>query len=132
MARSPIPVTDREWPEYEYRPFPKQIGLDANGEAIDVNSDDEAQARAGEVVYPKLLGKDKDGKDVIASHPSQEVWMVHTVVKPKADPAVAKAEQKQAEEDAAELARKAALYDEMNAARAAKTPDKPAKTGKAA
>ncbi|MDB5584894.1 MAG: hypothetical protein JWR80_10070 [Bradyrhizobium sp.] len=132
MARSPIPVTDREWPEYEYRPFPKQIGLDANGEAIDVNSDDEAAARAHEVVYPKLLGKDKNGKDVIASHPSQEVWMRETVAKPKVDPSVSKAEQEQAERDAAELARKAAAYDEMMAAQSAKTPDKTAKPGKAA
>lgn len=115
MARSPIPVTDREWPEYEYRPFPRQIGLDANGEAIDVNSDDEAEERAAEVVYPKLLGKNKDGKDVIASHPSQEPWMILTVVKPKVDQAVAKAEQEQAERDAAELQRKAAEYDRIMA-----------------
>lgn len=131
MARSPIPVSDFEFPEYKFRPFPRQIGLDANGDAINVNSDDEAAERADQVVYPKLLGKDKNGRDVIASHPSQEPWMLVTVVKPKADPAVAKAEQEQAERDAAEMARKAALYDEMQAEKA-KIADKPAKTGKAA
>ena len=114
MARSPIPVTDREWPEYEYRPFPKQIGLDANGEAINVNSDDEAEERSGEVIYPKLLGKDKHGKDVIASSPSQEVWMALIIIKPKEDPKVKEA----AEAEAAELARKAAEYDRLMAEKA--------------
>lgn len=114
MARSPIPVTDREWPEYEYRPFPKQIGLDANGNAIDVIDEHEERARAGEVVYPKLLGKDKHGKDVIASSPPQEVWMALTIVRPKEDPKVREA----AEAEAAELARKAAEYDRLMAEKA--------------
>lgn len=112
MARSPIPVSQQEWPEYEYRPFPKQIGLDANGDAITVNSKEEAEERAGEVVYPKTLGNDKEGKTLVATDPSQEVWMSRLVVKPKED----------AKPDpvAAENARKAAEYDKLMAA---KTPD---------
>ena len=91
MARSPIPMTMQEWPEYEYRPWPKQIGLDADGNAIDVQNEEEAEARRGEVVYPKTLGKDKDGKPLVASHPSQEPWMNKLVVAEKVAEAEAKA-----------------------------------------
>lgn len=80
MARSSIPDFGIEYPEYVYRPFPKQIGLDEAGEPIEVMSDEEAAERADEVVYPKVLGKDKNGKDVIAATPRDE-WRKELVAK---------------------------------------------------
>lgn len=120
MARSPIPVLNREYPEHEHREFPKQIGLDAAGEQIVVHSDDEAESRADEVVYPKLLGYDKNGKPVVSQHPSQDDWKKQAVVavKPEVDPAVLqrqKEEAETAERDAAELVRKAEAYEALKA-----------------
>jgi len=101
MARSPIPMTMQEWPEYEYKPFPKQVGLDADGNQIIAHKEDEIEGLQALVVYPKKLGKDKNGKALIAQHPSQEVWMTKLVVKDVEEPKLADAKPSHAKNKAA-------------------------------
>lgn len=80
MAKSAIPQDNREWPDHEHREYPKHLGFDAAGIDIIVENEDDEIHRLSDVVYPKLLGKDKNGKPVFANHPDQEGWKSKLVV----------------------------------------------------
>lgn len=80
MAKSYVIKDEREYPDYEFREYPKHLGFDADGLDIEVKDEDEEIARLSEVVYPKTLGKDRNGKDVIAMGPTEEGWKSKTVV----------------------------------------------------
>lgn len=80
MPKLPIPDFGIEYPEYVYRPFPKYVGLDDQGEALLADSDEEARRLKELAVYPKVLGKDKNGADVIAQSPRDEKWFASRVV----------------------------------------------------
>ena len=72
MAKFPVPESNVEWPEWQYRPFPRWIGRDENGADLIAQNEDEAKALAKDVVYPKTLGVDKKGNDVVALDPTEE------------------------------------------------------------
>jgi hypothetical protein len=80
MARSSIPDFGIEYPEYKYRAWPKYVGLTAEGEALIAQDKAEYDEMKELAVYPKLLGKDKHGNDVIAQNPRDESWFKHKVV----------------------------------------------------
>lgn len=80
MAKSAIPPDSREWPDHEHREYPKHLGFDEAGVDIIVADENEEIKRLDDVVYPKLLGKDKNGKPVFANHPDQEGWKGKLVV----------------------------------------------------
>lgn len=80
MAKSALPPDTREFPDYEFREYPKHLGFDEAGTDIVVADEKEEIERLDHVVYPKKLGKDKNGKDVFANHPDQEGWKAKLVV----------------------------------------------------
>lgn len=81
MARSAIPDWGTEYPEYVHRAWPKYVGLDETGEAL-IAKDDEEYRRLKEIaVFPKVLGKDRDGKEVVAQNERDEEWLASKVVK---------------------------------------------------
>jgi hypothetical protein len=80
MAKSAIPPDHREWPDHEHREYPKHLGFDDAGVDIIVANETEEIDRLDHVVYPKKLGKDKFGKDVVAYLPDQEGWKAKLVV----------------------------------------------------
>jgi hypothetical protein len=80
MPRSAIPDFGIEYPEYVYRPFPKFAGLDASGEALIADSDEEYRRLKEIAVYPKVLGKDKHGNEIVAQNPRDEEWFASKVV----------------------------------------------------
>lgn len=123
MARSPIPDFGTEWPEYEYRPFPRYVGADQFGEAIIAKDEKEYEALKGTEYFPRVMGKDKDGKDVIAQNPRDLEWLKASVVTPPEDPAVAKKREEDRLAAEAETKRKAAAYDEMMAKQKNALPD---------
>lgn len=120
MARSAIPDFGKEWPAYEYKPWPKYVGLDAEGEALIAKDQDEFDAMKPLAAYPKVMGTDKNGKEVIANIPRDLEWKKAQVVKPPEDPAVVAKREADAAFDAAEVKRKAAAYDAMMAGQDAK------------
>ena len=83
MAKSYAIKDEREYPEYEFREFPKHLGFDSDGEEIVVAHADEEAERVGDVVHPKHIGKDRNGKDVIAMTPAEEGWKSKLVIAPK-------------------------------------------------
>jgi hypothetical protein len=80
MAKSYALKDEREYPEYEHREYPKHLGFDEAGVDIVVANEAEEIERLDHVVWPKLLGKDKSGKDVVAMFPHEEVWKSKLVV----------------------------------------------------
>lgn len=86
MAKSAIPPDHRDWPDHEHREYPKHLGFDENGVDIEVKDEDEEIERIGDVVFPKLLGKDRLGKEVVAMWPHEEGWKSKLVVAPKPAP----------------------------------------------
>jgi hypothetical protein len=110
MARSAIPDFGIEYPPYVYHPFPRYIGLDAEGEV------------------PKLMGKDKNGNDVIAQIPRDLEWLKAKVVTPPEDPAIAKKREDDRLFAESEVKRKADAYDKLMAEQSAATDD-PIKRG---
>ncbi len=82
MAKSYVIRDEREYPEYEFREFPKHLGFDADGNDIEVANATEEEDRLSSVVWPKHLGKNKLGKDVVAMTPDEEGWKSKTVVVP--------------------------------------------------
>src|SRR4051812_18868513 len=80
MAKSYVMKDEREYPDHEHRDYPKHLGFDEAGVDIIVENEDEEIKRLDHVVYPKTLGKDKFGKDVIAYVPDQEGWKAKLVV----------------------------------------------------
>jgi len=120
MARSAIPDFGIEYPEYKYDPWPRQVGLDAHGEQIVANDQKEYDELLPTVVFPKIMGKDKAGKDVIAYIPRDLSWKKDQVVTPPEDPAVVKQREADRLAAEAETKRKAEAYDKMMAAQDAK------------
>lgn len=72
MPKFPVPESNVEWPEWEYRAFPAFVGRDENGADLIAQNAEEAREMAKDVVYPKKLGVDKKGNDVIALDPTEE------------------------------------------------------------
>ena len=81
MARSAIPDFGIEYPEYKYQAWPKQVGLDVNGEQIVAQNQEEYDELKPLAVYPKVLGKDREGKDVVAHTPRDAQWLKDRVVR---------------------------------------------------
>lgn len=104
------------WPDYVYQPFPRYVGLDAEGNALIADTEEEARRLKEIAVFPQNMGSDKDGKPVIAQGPRDLIFFKDRVVTPPEDPAVVakrEADRIAAEE---EVKRKAAEYDKMMAA----------------
>lgn len=115
MARSAIPDFGTEYPEWVYQPWPKYVGLDAEGGALIAKNQDEYDDLLPTRAFPKLMGKDKAGKDVIAQIPRDLEWLKGQVVTPPEDPAVVAKREADATFEAAETKRKAAAYDALMA-----------------
>lgn len=124
MARSAIPDFGIEYPPYEYKAWPKYVGLDADGEALIAKDQDEFDEMKPRAAFPKLMGKDKAGKDVIAQIPRDLEWLKGQVATPPEDPAVVAKREEEAAAAIAERDRKAAAYDALMAGKDA--PKEPA------
>lgn len=122
MPRLAIPDFGTEYPEYQYHPFPRFVGLDAEGEPLIAQDEDEARRFKDIAVFPKLMGKDKDGKDVIANIPRDLEWKKNQVATPPEDPAVVAKREEDRLAAEAEIKRKAQAYDELMAAKDQKVP----------
>ena len=81
MARSAIPNWGIEYPDYEYRAFPKYIGLTAEGEALIAKDKSEVDEMKELAVFPKVLGNDKHGNEIVAQNPRDEEWLASKVAK---------------------------------------------------
>lgn len=86
MPKLPIPDWGHEYPDYVYRPWPKWVGIDAEGNHLEAESEEEFRRLKEIAVYPKVLGKDRDGKDVVAQSERDEKWFASRVVKAVAAP----------------------------------------------
>jgi hypothetical protein len=115
MARSAIPDFGIEYPPYEYKAWPKYVGLDAEGAALIAKDQKEYDEFLPIRVFPKLMGKDKAGKDVIAQIPRDLEWLKGQVVTPPEDPAVVAKREADAKAAEAEVKRKAEAYDALMA-----------------
>lgn len=71
MKRAAIPQDNREYPDYEYRPYPKWIGRDEFGQDLIANSEADVEALEARKVYPQFLGYDIKGTRVEAMHPDE-------------------------------------------------------------
>lgn len=131
MARSAIPDFGIEYPPYEYHPWPKYAGANEQGEALIATNQAEYDEMKAVAFFPKLLGKDKNGKDVIAQQPRDLEWLKASVATPPEDPAVVAKREADAAFEAAETKRKAAAYDEMMAGKDVKEPPVPPVTDQA-
>lgn len=80
MPRSAIPDFGIEYPEYKYREWPKYVGLREDGEALIANDQAEFDEMKELAAYPKVLGHDKDGKEVKAQNPRDAEWLKSRVV----------------------------------------------------
>lgn len=87
MARSAIPDFGTEYPEYEYRAWPKHVGFDEAGEALTAKNQADYDELKELAVWPKSLGKDKHGNEIIAHTPRDEQWLKNKVVKAAIDAA---------------------------------------------
>lgn len=115
MARSAIPDFGIEYPEYVYHPFPRYVGLDAEGDVLIANDEEEVRRLKDLAVFPKVMGKDKNGKDVVAQIPRDLEWLKASVVTPPEDPAIAKKREEDRIAAEAETKRKAEAYDDLMA-----------------
>jgi len=84
MPKLPIPDWGIEYPEYEYRAWPKYVGIDAEGNTLEALNEEEFRRLKELAVYPKNLGKDRDGNDVVAQNARDEQWFASRVVKTEA------------------------------------------------
>jgi hypothetical protein len=80
MPRLAIPDFGMEYPEYEYRAWPKYVGLDEEGLALIAKDQAEFNEMKELTAYPKVLGKDKHGKEIVANNPRDEEWFKSRVV----------------------------------------------------
>lgn len=80
--KSAIPEDNREYPEYEYREYPKFVGTDAHGQALIAQKPEDVEALAAHKVYPKALGLNRDRKTVFANHPDEVSLRMGEVVHP--------------------------------------------------
>lgn len=131
MARSAIPDFGIEYPPYEYKPWPKYAGANEQGEALIANNQAEYDEMKAVAFFPKNMGKDKNGKDVIAQQPRDLEWLKASVATPPEDPAVVAKREADAAFEAAETKRKAAAYDEMMAGKDVQEPPVPPVTDQA-
>lgn len=72
MPKFPVPESNVEWPEWQYREFPAFVGLDAEGKELIAQNADEVKDLQKRKVYPKVIGKNRDGNDVIALNADEE------------------------------------------------------------
>jgi len=72
MAKFPVPESNVEWPEWQYRPFPRWIGRDVDGAALIAQDESEVKDLEKRKVYPKVIGKNREGNDVIALNAEEE------------------------------------------------------------
>lgn len=79
MARSAIPDFGIEYPEYEFQAWPMYVGLDAGGEALIANDHKHFEELKELAVYPKVLGKDRNGNEIVAQNPRDEEWFAKKV-----------------------------------------------------
>lgn len=79
--RSAIPDWGMEYPEYVYRPWPKHVGFDKNGEQLVAHDQAEYDKLKCFAEFPKVIGKDRDGNDVVASDKRDAEFQMHRVVK---------------------------------------------------
>jgi len=87
MARSAIPDFGIEYPEYKYRPFPRHVGFDEAGEVLVAESEEEFRRLKELAVWPKTLGKDRHGNEIVAHTPRDEELLKAKVVKDAIDAA---------------------------------------------
>lgn len=81
MARSAIPDWGTDYPPYEYREYPKYVGMTEDGEAL-IAKDEKHLAELKELAfYPRSLGRDKHGKEIVAQNPRDAEWLKEKVVK---------------------------------------------------
>lgn len=69
--RAAIPQDTREWPDYEYRPFPRWVGRDEFGQDLVAQTAEDVEVLEERKVYPKVLGLDAKGNKVQAMHPDE-------------------------------------------------------------
>lgn len=80
--RVSIPQDNKEWPDYEYRPFPRWVGRDEFGQDLTANSEAEVEELSKLKVYPMDLGLDKKGNLVQALHPDEVAIKKNWVTRP--------------------------------------------------
>ncbi len=80
MAKLPIPDFGIEYPDYEYRAWPKYVGMTRDGEALIAKDEKHADELKELAFFPHLMGQDRDGKDVIAQIPRDLEWLASKVV----------------------------------------------------
>lgn len=93
MAKFPVPESNVEWPEWEYRPFPKWIGRDADGADLIAQDESEVKDLEKRKVYPKVIGKNRDGNDIIALNAEEELQKKSQIVEQVATGKAAKAKE---------------------------------------
>lgn len=78
--KAAIPLDTREWPDYEYRAFPKWVGRDEFGQDLVANSEEEVATLEKRKVYPQDIGYDRMGNLVQILHPDEasikKTWVV--------------------------------------------------------
>lgn len=79
-----IPEDRREWPDWEYRPFPKWLGRDEVGADLIANSEAEVEELMRQVVYPIDLGHNAKGALIQAMHPDELQMKKNQVTRPLA------------------------------------------------
>lgn len=77
-----IPEDHREWPDWEYRPFPKWLGRDELGNDLIANTEADLEALTPQVVYPIELGRNAKGVVITAMHPDELQMKKNQVAKP--------------------------------------------------
>lgn len=75
MARLAIPDFGTEYPDYEYKAWPKYVGMTAEGEALIAKDKAQFDEMKELAAYPKVLGKDKHGNELVAQNPRDEAWL---------------------------------------------------------
>lgn len=80
--RVAIPQDNKEWPDYEYRPFPRWIGRDEFGQDLTAKTEAEVADLEKLRVYPMDLGLDRKGNLVQALHPDEVAIKKTWVVRP--------------------------------------------------
>lgn len=87
-----IPEDRREWPDWEFRPFPKWVGRDELGNDLIANNAAEVEEMTPQVAFPMPLGYNAKGQLITALHPDEYQGKKNQVVKPlESKPEVAEA-----------------------------------------
>ncbi len=80
--RAAIPQDNREYPDYEYREYPKWVGRDEFGQDLIANTAEDVAGLEERKVYPMVLGLDNRGRRVEAMHPDEVVIRKTWVTRP--------------------------------------------------